>query len=294
MNKNSNNKNSNKMRRRKLFPNGNNGGSPNRSTHKESLTNDKKSKPIRKPPSLRKPVAYILKHWKEAGLKLPGEPTSSYARSVKAVDCLLSGTAFDGTEYEKYIGRKFTIREICNCIDSFAARKKPKWATRIYPDIFIYNQYARNGKSNLIYSFEHEMPDEDRNPKLTKALKSVYVDEVLGGTETNFSPEDENKFIAASENIGKFFSKNRERLIVFAGFNEYEMAKCAVEAAKREAGTTKIVTPGWLSSNNMISRRLPAYLSDKGMLLQNSGSVVAQELSEAEWERQQEMYSNNY
>ena len=82
-----------------------------------------------------------------------------------------------------------------------------------------------------------------------------------------------NNFIKSSNELSTFYSKNRKKLnsYVFAGNTESQLADLLMSSIIADVTENKIsvITTGFLCSELTFSNRLPKYLHNQGLILQN-------------------------
>ena len=232
----------------------------------------------------------LIEYWEGKGLKsiLHKPETKTYEQSLIAFDKLLSGKAFNSTEYKSYEGKKFTLAEIRKSISRFALMAlNPDYEPRnvkfksdlskISPADFIFNAYVSSngyGRSKFIYCHENEAKIvrekdvyvEDKYPNVTKAVMNKYKKDILGGSEIAFTNDDLNAFRKAANFAYELFAKNQNRLLgTYAQLKPYQIAESMFEALERGGADFAKVKPHWLC-NSAMQKQLPAYLYQAAIL----------------------------
>lgn len=249
----------------------------------------KAKKPI-KPYQPTEQALDLIEYWEGKGLKsISHKPeTQIYERSLIAFDKLLSGKAFNNTEYKSYEGKKFTLAEIRKAISRFALMalnsdyeprnvKFKSDLSKISPADFIFNAYVSSngyGRSKFIHCHENEAKIirekdvyvEDKYPNVTKAIMNKYKKDILGGSEIQFTNDDLNAFRKAANFAYELFAKNKNRLLgTYAQLKPYQIAESMFEALERGGADFAKVKPHWLC-NSAMQKQLPAYLYQAAIL----------------------------
>jgi len=127
------------------------------------------------------------------------------------------------------------------------------------------------------YSRLLDMP-EDAEPRWTERLKEMFRRQALGGAEVKFGMSDEAKFRRASVKLAEFHEQNRDQIFFGPGEGRQTMPELLWAALERDVdGRWDIVSPGWLCSDTMFSRRLPSYLAFQGYFEGAGGSEPEEE-----------------
>jgi hypothetical protein len=249
----------------------------------------KAKKPI-KPYQPTEQALDLIEFWEGKGLKsISHNPeTKTYEQSLIAFDKLLSGKAFNSTEYKSYEGKKFTLAEARKAISRFALMAlNPDYEPRnvkfksdlskISPADFIFNAYVSSngyGRSKFIHCHENEAKIirekdvyvEDKYPNVTKAVMNKYKKDILGGSEIQFTNDDLNAFRKAANFAYELFAKNQNRLLgTYAQLKPYQIAESMFEALERGGADFAKVKPHWLC-NGAMQKQLPAYLYQAAIL----------------------------
>jgi hypothetical protein len=249
----------------------------------------KAKKPI-KPYQPTEQALDLIEFWEGKGLKsISHNPeTKTYWQSLIAFDKLLSGKAFNSTEYKSYEGKKFTLAEARKAISRFALMAlNPDYEPRnvkfksdlskISPADFIFNAYVSSngyGRSKFIHCHENEAKIirekdvyvEDKYPNVTKAVMNKYKKDILGGSEIQFTNDDLNAFRKAANFAYELFAKNQNRLLgTYAQLKPYQIAESMFEALERGGADFAKVKPHWLC-NGAMQKQLPAYLYQAAIL----------------------------
>lgn len=229
----------------------------------------------------------LFDYWSHMGLRIPRKGSQSYKDCVDSLRALLKGTAFQNANGLSHLnGRKFSPEEIKRAVHNLhLAALNPdyepsgdykKTLASITFDKFVYNSHSPKLKS-VFYRYLEEPPRleakagrviDDRVPPLTKAIKSLYVEKVVGvAPKEGWSDRDENSFRRAAGRLKDFFdeqSKNRRLQGWYdtgVGSRERQMAEYLMEALIKDAEDhPELISPGWLESDTTFHRRLPAYL----------------------------------
>jgi len=251
-----------------------------------------KAKPIPKKKQAKTAVA-LIDHWNALRLRRHLDPKKKiYSEAVRRIKYLKQGKLYDGQEdFKEYWGRRFTDEEIRASMDNFALaaldpvyEPSPAVKDRLrmtgLPDFFL-SPFAKEKSYFLKYLRGKPKPvpwmaaPKDEHPGLTKALKRVYTDNVLGGLKPEKWPlADERSFRLASNRVWDFFSRNRELVspVVLSGngTKEANMARLLFDAISADVGDAGIgkLSPGWFGSEATIARRLPSYLYSQGIINQ--------------------------
>jgi hypothetical protein len=229
--------------------------------------------------------------WNNAGL----QPVSSNTKTAvrRALKELMAGSFF--SQYAEYkenplYDRPFTKQEILTAIKNrekcaydpnFRPLKEAdKRGMRGLPMlIWLYNERQHKaGRSGFLRDFarkmvaaklEEEMVDNIW-PEQTDALKSLYVEHVLGNIKPKqWSAVDENNFRKAAIRLREFFTINRSRInhISSGGDGIFVRGQLLMESIMADrADNVQGITPGYLCSDTTFSRRLPNYLTDQRMI----------------------------
>jgi len=221
------------------------------------------------PKNIPTDVEEILDYWTEMKLqKIPREGTKAYSKSIQKVKGLLSGKLF---------GKKYsvnTIKEVI-CSFSFAALdpqfepasityKKKLSKTNISD--FILNEFNKNGNGSYFKQYLKDppktlkefTPTDDKYPAISKQIKEVYKDKILGKANTKFTADDENKFRMASNKMIDFFKDNEDKLEL--RLNNADKIELLFDSILKTVDENKVtITPGWLCSDTTINKRLPSY-----------------------------------
>lgn len=249
-----------------------------------------KEKKYHKPYEASTKALHLMKYWEGKNLKsISHNPEmKTYKQSLMAFDKLLSGKVFNGTEYEAYENKKFTLAEIRKVIDHFALmafhhdyeprnHEFKKLLSKMYPSVFIYSDFKTSngyGRSYFIHCLENEpkivkekdVIVEDQYPNTTKAITKGFQKRILGGGEIEFTNDDLNSFRKASNFANGLFLKNRNRLMgSYADMKPYQIADCLFEALERSGVDMVRVKPYWLC-NSAMQKQLPAYLYQSAIL----------------------------
>lgn len=238
----------------------------------------KEKKPV-KPYEPTSKATHLIRYWESKGLHVPAVETQSYRDSLVAFDKLLSGKAFNGTEYDDYENKKIDSKDIKKAIDRFAYMAlnpdyEPrdinfkKKLSKITPSNFIYSSFAPSngyGRSKFINCLENEpklirekdVYVEDKYPKTSVAVAKEFKNRVLGGCDIEFTNDDINCFRKAANFATDLFKKNSGRLMgSYANMEPFRIAQCLFEALESSGADMKKVKPHWLCNSNMKTQLL--------------------------------------
>jgi hypothetical protein len=227
----------------------------------------------------------VFDFWLEQNLLLPKEETKSYNDCIKNVKGLLSGRLF---------GEKYSIEQIKESIlnFSFAAIDNDFEPSNIvYKKIlskkkigeFIYNSFSKNEEKSLFQYYLKNKPKpikskeviEDKYPIMTKQLKKLYENEVLGKTKVNYTQKDENCFIASAIKLKEFYNNNSSKFNQYMIAHDINLSNWLFEAIKADCyGDVSKISPGWFSSNTTFNRRLPAYLFRQNIIEESDDKFI--------------------
>ena len=131
------------------------------------------------------------------------------------------------------------------------------WFDECAPDLDPLGKYVKVGT-----------PDD--HPVVTRVMKKTFVNKVLGGTDPKeWSVRDEECFRRASIRLIGWFDDNKKRVIISEEERRYPNKLGRYLFAALEAkmnGSLDKITPGWLCSDIMFKRTLPAYLHEQAMI----------------------------
>jgi DNA-binding MarR family transcriptional regulator len=230
-------------------------------------------------------IKEVFDFWLEQNLLLPKEETKSYNDCIKNVKGLLSGRLF---------GEKYSIEQIKESIlnFSFAAIDNDFEPSNIvYKKIlskkkigeFIYNSFSKNEEKSLFQYYLKNKPKpikskeviEDKYPIMTKQLKKLYENEVLGKTKVNYTQKDENCFIASAIKLKEFYNNNSSKFNQYMIAHDINLSNWLFEAIKADCyGDVSKISPGWFSSNTTFNRRLPAYLFRQNIIEESDDKFI--------------------
>lgn len=112
---------------------------------------------------------------------------------------------------------------------------------------------------------------KDIYPDVTDQFKKNWIKQVLGGIKPDrFNLKDENCFKMASKRTIDFFENNKKKLHISKSEinNQKKLVKYVFEALENDLnGDMSMATPGWLCSDTMFNRRLPTYLHEQAMVI---------------------------
>jgi len=116
-------------------------------------------------------------------------------------------------------------------------------------------------------SLKHRIPD--KFPSVTNAFRNEYVARILGGIKPrHLTAQDETCFRRASMRTVEFFERNKKKVTISAAERKYpaRLVRYVFSALEHDVGELSKVSPGWLCSNAMFDKRLPAYLYVQAMI----------------------------
>jgi hypothetical protein len=242
----------------------------------------KEKKPV-KPYEASSKAEHLMKYWKGKGLYLPKIETKSYQNALISFDKLLSGKAFNGTEFDNYENKKIDIKEIRKAIDRFAYMAlNPDYEPReinfkqslskMTPTDFIFNPYFKTnngyGRSKFINCLENEPKlirekdvfVEDKYPITSKKVANQFKERILGGADIKFTNGDINDFRKAANFATDLFKSNKGKLMgSYANMEPFRIVNCLFEALESSGADLKKVKPHWLC-NSVMQKQLPQYL----------------------------------
>lgn len=242
----------------------------------------KEKKPV-KPYEASSKAEHLMKYWKGKDLHVPRPDSDSYRNSLISFDKLLSGKAFNGTEFENYENTKIDIKDIRKAIDRFALMSlnpdyEPrdinykKQLSKFTPANFIFNSYQKTtngyGRSRFIYCLENEPKlirekdvfVEDKYPITSKKVANQFKERILGGADIKFTNGDINDFRKAANFATDLFKSNKGKLMgSYANMEPFRIVNCLFEALESSGADLKKVKPHWLC-NSVMQKQLPQYL----------------------------------
>jgi hypothetical protein len=237
-----------------------------------------------------KKVRCFFRLWEEHGLHMPANNTKSYRKCIKAIEKLFDGSMFHAAEFNGQ-RRKYDNLELELAINRFAdAATNPhtlpiatykKLMQKMTLSDFIYNEFAKpnggdfNPRSMFLYYLQHEPKTvatpvvpikDDPYPVMTKSLKEVYKQKVLGNANTTFTIREENDFILAAEKVKKFWLDNIHKIGTWAGFTDKAMAEIVVDSVLKSVDNPAKISTGYINSDYTMRKRLPQELNSQGLL----------------------------
>lgn len=241
-----------------------------------------KEKKTVKPYEPTSKAVHLIRYWESKGLHVPAPDTKSYRDSLVAFDKLLSGKAFNGTEYDDYENKKIDSKDIKKTIDRFAymalnSDYEPrdinfkKKLSKITPSNFIYSSFAPvngYGRSKFINCLENEPKlirekdvfVEDKYPITSKKVANQFKERILGGADIKFTNGDINDFRKAANFATDLFKSNKGKLMgSYANMEPFRIVNCLFEALESSGADLKKVKPHWLC-NSVMQKQLPQYL----------------------------------
>jgi len=234
----------------------------------------------------RKDVVDIITYWNNSpGLphhRTPfndgSEPTKTFESIVKTIQDVIRGNYFNSVGLSKY-ARVYTKGEIISAIDRFKLMAvNPSYLPTRKDTInkvglasFFYNPYANGVPSYFIKCLEEEpkhvtsnaKPKEDKNPNMTKLLKSVYVDKILLGEEKSFNQLEENKFVEGAEKLQRFIKKVHSRVNMVTDLTKW--VELFVSSLVDKWGASKLY-PGHLCADYSFDDVFVRHLKNKGRI----------------------------
>ncbi|NOR27558.1 MAG: winged helix-turn-helix transcriptional regulator [Lutibacter sp.] len=263
-----------------------------RSKFKESLKSNTKTLTKKIKVNLSKDNTTIVSHWNNLGLRQHNlnNPTKTLDRINNTLDKLNKGTMFSETKIEN--NNKFTKQEIIEAITNFSLMAlSPDYQPvsggfkdrlkKLSLDQFIYNAFGSDNMKSLFLDClktpqllkQSSRTFSDDNPELTKAIKHIYNEKILGSIKSiEWDSSDENKFIKASKGLWQFFEDNKSKvdhyIVGSYGTREIGMATILLESVIHSVGEDQfeIITPGFLRTSLTFSHRLPSYCFREGII----------------------------
>lgn len=224
-------------------------------------------------------IESILSLWEGLGLKSPGKTTKSYETCIANLKQLLSG---------KLLDRKYTKEEVLDTIKNFAlaatnldyAPVKKDYLQGLYLYQFLHNPFSVNGDKSLFVKYFNNPPSPLpipvrkiplRDEAIFNTVKGWYKKTVLGGMDLEFSQQDDNNFIVASNRILEFFNKHKASLNIGIQKTPVELAKIFCEALEHSSkGRLENIEPFWLQTDKTFTIVLPKFLKSRNMLYDRS------------------------
>jgi hypothetical protein len=224
----------------------------------------------------------IVNEW-EDGLKIHAHTTKTFKQAVFCITKLLNGKMFNSlSQLKEYHNRKFTVQEIITAISNFKlaalspdyhpiGNLKERFRKTLFSD-FFYNPHALKYQSLFIEFFNNPPKSVIENtklipdvyPQLSKKLRKLYVENVLGDPNAKLLPQSENAFRRASAKLNDFKEKNKKRIVI-TEFNG-NLATYLWEALENKVRNTSEITPYWFCSDTTFQETFPAYLYSQGVL----------------------------
>lgn len=228
-------------------------------------------------------VNTILALWEGLGLKTPNNTTKTHEKNIVDLKKLLSGKL---SSKEGILDKKYSKEEVLESIKNFAlsatnldyAPVKKDYLQNLYLHQFLYNSFSTNGDKSLFLKYLENPPSPLTRPvkkipvrdeSIYKIIKEWYNKSVLGGIDLEFSPQDNNNFIVASNKVLEFFNKHKSKLNMGIQKTPVAFAKIFCEAMEANSYGGNI-EPYWLQLDKAFTITLPKYLNSKGMLNANN------------------------
>lgn len=207
------------------------------------------------------------------------EPTKTFESIVKMIRSILkNGEYFTSVGLTKY-ARPYTKEEVIAVIDRFKLMAtnlsylptKKDTINKTGLNTFFHNSYANGVPSYFIKCLEEEpkhvasnaKAKEDKNPSMTKLLKSTYVDRVLLGEEKNFNQLEENKFIDGAEKLQKFIKRIQPRINMMTDLTQW--VELFVFSLVEKWGASQLY-PGHLCADHSFNDVFVRHLKNKGRI----------------------------
>jgi len=248
-----------------------------------------------KPPetelNLSDELLLIVDEW-ENGLSKHRRTSKSFKQAIFCITKLLNGKMFNPLpQFKDYHNRKFTVQEIITAISNFklaalsadyrpVGELKDRFRKTVFSS-FFYNPHSAKLKS-LFIEFLNNPPKSvientrlipDVYPQLSKKLRKLYVENVLGDPDAKLLPQSENAFRRAAMKLHNFMEHNKKRIVITEVNGN--LANYLWEALERRVKNTNEITPTWFCSDITFRETFPAYLYSQGVLQ----SSVEQEFS---------------
>jgi hypothetical protein len=224
----------------------------------------------------------IVNEW-EDGLKIHAHSTKTFKQAIFSIVKLLNGKMFNSLpQFKDYHNRKFTVQEIITAISNFKlaalspdyhpiGNLKERFRKTLFPD-FFYNPHAMKYQS-LFIEFLNNPPKSvientrlipDVYPQLSKKLRKLYVENVLGNPDAKLLPQSENAFRRAALKLSNFMEMNKKRILITEVNGN--LANYLWEALENRVKNTSEITPIWFCSDITFNETFPAYLYSQGVL----------------------------
>jgi hypothetical protein len=104
----------------------------------------------------------------------------------------------------------------------------------------------------------------DVYPQLSKKLRKLYVENVLGNPDAKLLPQSENAFRRAALKLSNFMEINKKRILITEVNGN--LANYLWEALENRVKNTSEITPIWFCSDITFNETFPAYLYSQGVL----------------------------
>jgi len=235
----------------------------------QELNPPKEVKSIKTTPEIEE----VLEHWIGLGLYVSKESTKTYREGIEKLKNLLDGILFN---------QKYSVEEIKSSISRFYTAAfdkdyKPmdkKSLKSINMSGFIYNKFTNGDAQSYFKKYLNENQPESVIPKLenkypeqVNLLMRRFNSEIRGGISGG--EKDGRLFIKASYRLKEFFDKNKHR--IRGSFSLSEMADVLFDAVKKSYNGNMVnFYPGCLCSDATFNTRLPAHMTQQGIIDDNT------------------------
>lgn len=227
-------------------------------------------------------VELIVNEW-EDGLKIHNHTTKTFKQAIFSIQKLLNGKMFKTLpQFKDYENKKFTVEEIIQSITNFKlaalspdyhpmGNLKTSFQKTTFPN-FFYNAFSLKYQS-LFIEFLNNPPKSviengklipDVYPQLSKKLRKLYVENVLGNPDALLPPQSENAFRRSAMKLTYFKDQNKRRILITEVNGN--LANYLWEALENKVRNTSDITPHWFCSDKTFQETFPAYLYSQGVL----------------------------
>jgi len=241
-----------------------------------------KTKPPETELNLSDELLLIVDEW-ENGLSKHRRTSKSFKQAIFCITKLLNGKMFNPLpQFKDYHNRKFTVQEIITAISNFklaalsadyrpVGELKDRFRKTVFSS-FFYNPHSAKLKS-LFIEFLNNPPKSvientrlipDVYPQLSKKLRKLYVENVLGNPDAKLLPQSENAFRRAALKLSNFMEINKKRILITEVNGN--LANYLWEALENRVKNTSEITPIWFCSDITFNETFPAYLYSQGVL----------------------------
>jgi len=229
-----------------------------------------------------KDILSVIEFWNALGLRKCNEGTKIWERSIQNIRKArlgwipISDKKYSYEEMKESI-KKFSLSALDPNYFPINGTPHQKRLQGKALDVFIWDDFSKKSPFIDFLSKElklvHSHPlhlEEDKDPKVTQRIKSIYIQKILGGVEppNGFPPHEDIKFITASNKLTEFYQKNKDymNLEMFGIFSVEDFTDILWECIEKDNSITYDITPGFLCSDFTFSKRLPTYLYKEGII----------------------------